>query len=377
MAVGLRLNGQVVGVNPAEPVTVYVGGAGRTAIGAWEEVKISPHPNDLFDVRFLAANRTLTLTPWGTLETRPPGTFGEWEQFKVNSATKKLFRAATLPSFDIEGWVQAPLIHLERRGNDFVDASGERMVIPALDQFPAFRLYRDNGPDALAPLFEESTRLGFKAWRMWSQGSKKQNTFLDLSPKESGYYDDIRPCTDLLNSKGIIPLWTIYLDNQDLASPLSHWSAFSERLVGSSSLLSGFNQWSKNKSTFDPWALPDPGHGLIWSRGSDIEDTETEPRGAPASELHATRNSFERALMDATASPPEMRKHGSSMVWMTEGNPFGDSRAYSEFEAWKLGRAYSIEWALAVYHNRQSQFGKLMEDGTAKSGAAWVKGMRL
>jgi len=156
-----------------------------------------------------------------------------------------------------------------------------------------------------------------------------------------------------------------------------------EALAGTQTLLSAFNQWSKNKSDFDPWALPDPGHGLIWSRGSDTDDSQTPPRGAPASELHATRNSFDRALMDSTASPPFMRKPesqgggGSGMVWMTEGNPFGDGNGYSDHQAWMLGRGYSIDWALAVFHNRQSQRGLLMTPETARCGAAWVQGMRL
>lgn len=377
MATGLRLNGKVIGVEPAHPSVVY---ADRAQVGAWEEVKLIAHPEDLFEIRFIASNRTLSLTPWGTLETRDPGTFGEWERFKVNQTTGALFRLPILPSFAIEGWTPAPsLIHLEARGNDFVDVKGDRTVLPGVDMFPAFRFYRDNGPDALAPFFEESSRLGFKVWRMWSQGSKRQNTFLDLSPKESGYYDDVRPCTDLINSKGIIPLWTGFVDNQDVLSPISHWSALGERLVGSSSLLSGFNQWTKNKSDFDPWALPSPGPGLIWSRGSAGDlDSQVPPRGATFSELHATRNSFERALMDATASPINMRQvSGSSLVAMTEGNPFGDGNAYSEHQAWMLGRAYSIDWGLAVFHNRQSQFGRLMNEDTSKAGAAWVKGMEL
>ncbi len=276
----------------------------------------------------------------------------------------------------LEGYAVATPIHLEQRGNDFVDASGNRIVIPACDMFLAYRQYLDGGAAALVPFVQESQRLGFTAWRVFMQGSKKQNQVMDLSPTEAGYYDSLRPFADTLNANGLILLATVYVDNQDVRSPLSHWSDLAARLRGSQTLLSGFNQWSKNKSTFDPWALSDPG-GFIWSRGSDVDDTITDPKGAPASELHATRNSFDRALMDSTASPPYMRSKGAGMCWMSEGNPFGDANGYTEQQAWQLGRGYSILWALACFHNRQSQRGQLMTDETARCGAAWVKGMTL
>jgi hypothetical protein len=223
-------------------------------------------------------------------------------------------------------------------------------------------------------------------WRIWSQGSKKQNNFLDLSPKESGYYDSIGPFIDCCVKGGIIPLLTCYVDNQDVKAPVpAHWIALTDMGKGKQVLWSGGNQYPKNG--FDPWALSTPYSGAIWSRGSSTDDKETGPHGATASELHATRQSFERALMDSTASPPTMRKPessedghpigGSGMIWMTEGMPFGDPQGYTEHQAWKLGRGYSIEWALAVFHNRQSQFGQLMTEPTARAGAAWVKGLQI
>ncbi len=370
MGIGLRWNGKAIGVDPMDPFTVY---ANRDYVGSWETVIVTPH-DGYVDVRFQAANRQLCITPDGKLETRPAGAIGEWERLAVVGGV--VLRRAGV-SLTVDGVLPVPVstIHLEQRGNDFVDAAGKRIVFPAVDAFFAFRLYRDGGPDALRPFFEESNRLGFKAWRMWSQASKAQNGVDSLSPKEAGYYDDVRPCTDLINAHGIVPIWTGFVDNQDVKSPIGHWVELGARLAGAKALMSGFNQWSKNKSDFDPWALPSPGAGIIWSRGSDVDDTITDPRGAPASELHATRISFDRALMDATASPPYMRSKGAGMVWMTEGQPFGDSAGYSEAQARCLGCGYSILWALAVHHNRQSQRGQLMQDATARTAAAFVAGM--
>lgn len=373
-----------IGVEP-KTTTVY---ANRPTGGAWEEVVLTKR-DDYYDMLTVAARRQVCVNQeTEQLESRAEGDYWGWGGRWELSADKRIARCSSQTLYlDVTGVVPPPVnpdlpivqpLHLEQRGYDFVDAAGKRTVFAGCDAFMALRQYRDGGPDALAPFFAQANRLGFTVWRIWSQGSKKQNTVFDLSPTEAGYYDSIRPFADLCNQHGIIPLLTAFVDNQDVQSPVSHWTALGSRLQGSLCLLSGFNQWSKNKSTFDPWALPSPGAGLIWSRGSDVDDLQTPPKGAPASELHATRNSFDRALMDATASPPNMRSvGGSGMVWMTEGNPFGDGNGYSETQAWQLGRGYSILWALAVFHDRQSQRGLLMNDDTARCGAAWAKGMKL
>lgn len=375
MAIHLRRNDLYAGIDPGTG-DAY---ANRTSAGPWEAATITPQ-KQWSDIQFNGLQFCVN-EETKQLESRPKGDIwgwgGQWQIWQQPSAG--WLASCDAWTFTLEGYAVATPIHLEQRGNDFVDATGNRIVLPGIDAFPALRFWRDGGPDALKALIDESVRLGFKVWRIWSQGSKKQNNFLDLSPTEAGYYDSISPFTDHLNKNGLIPLLTAYVDNQDVKSPVTHWTDLTSRGKGKQALWSGFNQWSKNKSDFDPWALPAPYSGAIWSRGSDTDDVMTAPKGAAASELHATRISFERALMDATASPPTMRKpeNGSGMVWMTEGNPFGDSKGYSENQAWKLGRGYSIEWALAVFHNRQSQFGQLMNADTSRCAAQWVKGLTL
>jgi len=378
MPTGLRLaTGGALCVEPGELPYHYQVFTDHQTIDRCGEVQITDHGESVV-VRFVQANRVLCITPDGRLETRAADRVGTWEQ--LHRTGTALWRNGVPGSpLVIDGPIAPPVsaIHLEQRGNDFVDAQGQRIVLAGCDMFLAYRQFFDGGAAALVPFVMESRALGFTVWRIFMQGSAKQNQVLELSPRETGYYDFVRLFVETLNANGIIPLLTAFVDNQDVQSPISHWTKLGDRVQGTACLLSGFNQWSKNKSDFDPWALPSPGPGIIWSRGSDVDDTITDPRGAPASELHATRTSFDRALMDATASPPFMRSKGAGMCWMTEGNPFGDDRGYSVTEAWALGRAYSILWALAVFHNRQSQRGLLMTDETAMRGAAWVHGMRL
>jgi hypothetical protein len=374
MSIFARLSGKYIGVEPGH-WEVY---ANRPAGGPWEELKITKHER-WSDILAVAANRQICVgESTRQLETRTAGEIDGWGGQWAISADGK---TATCDQWTLalEGYHVVTPLHLEQRGNHFVDAGGNRIVYPAVDQFFAFRQWRDGGPDALMPAVEESHRLGFTCWRMWAQGSKAQNTVADLSPKEAGYYDDVRPCTDFLNAQGIVPLWTAWIDNQDVKSTTAHWYALGERLVGSAALMSEANQHEKNAQGIDIYSVGSPGAGIIWSRGSSVTlDKQTPPRGAPASEIHPTQISFERALMDSTASPINMREvNGSTLVWMTEGHPFGDGNAYSTFQAWQLARGYSIDWGLAVFHNRQSQRMQLMHDDTAAAGAAWVKGMTL
>lgn len=375
---GVRLNGKACGIDPNDPQhRIYTN---RDVVGPWEDVTIAAHER-WSDILFDAAKRQLCVNQQtGQLESRPAGEIGgwggQWDIVRDNNAWVAKCANWTLA---LEGYRPAVKIHLEQRGNDFVDAAGNRVVFPATDQFFAFRQFLDGGPAALQPAIDESNRLGFTAWRMWSRASKKQNTIADLNPAEAGYYDHVRPCTDFLNANGIVPLWTGYVDNQDFPSPMAHWTLLGERLVGSAALLSLANQWQKNIGGLNVNAFGAPGAGLIWSRGSSVNlDEQTPPRGAPASELHPTHVSCDRALMDSTASPINMRQvGGSTLVWMTEGHPFGDADAYSERQAWQLGRGYSIDWGLAVFHNRQGQRMQLMNDDTARCAAAWAKGMSL
>lgn len=284
-------------------------------------------------------------------------------------------------------------LHLERRGNDFVDAAGKRIVFPGIDGFDDV-FFRASGRESeLDALMKESQQIGMKVRRIWCMGDAGENQVFSLYPQNiSGYFDLIRGLVAYENSFGIIPLFTAIVDGQrvmpDWQEKLRFWSQLHEALPGAGfALVSAVNQVSKNwgREWREVFQLPTPNTGIIWSRGSDVDDTQLPPRGAPASELHATRVSFDRALMDATASPPQMRKPesqgggGSGMIWLTEHQPFGDAAGYTEDQAEALTRVYSAKglWALAIHHNRQSQRGLLMHDDTARTATGWVRGMRL
>jgi hypothetical protein len=275
-----------------------------------------------------------------------------------------------------------PLPHLQFSGIDCVDAAGNRTVLNGTDAFCAFRQFRDQGPGGLMPFVEESHELGFTMWRVFMQGSKAQNTVLQLDPHESGYYDDVRPFADYLNSQGLILLATVYVDEHDIHAGGGHWLEMANRLRGSSTLLSGGNEWKKNG--FDPGTLADP--NMLWSRGSDLSDVAPfVPYGAFA-EFHPRRD-LPASIMDTVASPVFIYGQAPGQGGLThpliidEPPKFGTSGSSPEFTtprmAYRFARHYATECAGACFHNFFGQRGMLMDTNTRACAQAWTRGMRL
>lgn len=86
MRVFLKCRGRYVGVEPGT-TTVY---ADRDAGAAWEEVDLMPLGAGFFLARFVAADRMLSIQPDGSLETRPAGTDGAYEQLRATSQPEGL-----------------------------------------------------------------------------------------------------------------------------------------------------------------------------------------------------------------------------------------------------------------------------------------------
>ena len=164
MVTGLRQHGKAIGVEPKAPYEVY---ADREAIGAWEEVVLTASHDGLVDVRFLAANRQLTVTPNGKLESRPAGEIGEWELFTRTGQV--LSRAGY--QLDIDGPPPiAVLSRLHLQGLDFVTEAGARHIIAGSTELLLGWRYDREGPDAIAPVLAERQALGFNNLRvLWQK----------------------------------------------------------------------------------------------------------------------------------------------------------------------------------------------------------------
>jgi hypothetical protein len=275
-----------------------------------------------------------------------------------------------------------PMPQLVIRGRDFIDmTTNERVVLNGCDQFCALRMFIENKP--LDDLLDESATLGFNVWRVFGQGSKQQNQIMDLRPSSlPNYLTAVRDFATLLNTHGIIPLFTVFVDNQDVKSPVSLFTDVAEALSTTTALLSGGNEFPKNG--FDPTALPNPGVPF-WSRGSnlgDASDGPPKPNGATFSEWHPRRD-HPKALDDTIASatnifftrkfnvplvidePPRMGTDGSDALYT---NP-----AICE----QFARGYAVLCAGAVFHSRAGQRGVPMDDQTRACAQAWIRGLRV
>lgn len=80
MKIFAKLHGRYIGVDPSRPDAVY---ADRAAGGAWELLELQPRDGGLFLVRFVEADRVLSIQPDGKLETRQAGTDGAYELLRA------------------------------------------------------------------------------------------------------------------------------------------------------------------------------------------------------------------------------------------------------------------------------------------------------
>ena len=268
---------------------------------------------------------------------------------------------------------------LIENGRDFVDPSGERIVLVGTDQFLAFRQFL-SGMD-LTPWFAESRELGFNMWRVFLQGSRAQNGVLDLRPTEAGYYEHLRPFANLLNQQGIVLLATIGVDNQDVQSPASHWSNVYRELEGTTRIISKANEWTKNLNGQRPDAYPNP--SAPWSQGSDQQDQAPFRPAGSVMEFHPVRN-YTTAMRDAVASAIELfevQHYGNVRLFYDEPGRMGLDASPAEFANPAICRAYArISSALCagvVFHNREGQSGRLMGELTRSCARGFVRGMQL
>lgn len=269
-------------------------------------------------------------------------------------------------------------LHLEVRGNDFVDTAGQPTCYSGVDQFQAFRMWLDGRTAELEALVAESLEFNFQWWRVLFMGSKAQNTLFDLSPAEPNYYPQVRPFADWLNQHGIGLLATIGADNQDVQAPMpEHWVNMADLLRGSVTIYDGGNEAPKNG--FDPQAIPNP--NMIWSRGSGLADEVTSQNGATCASFHQ-RTDHPKTMDDAVASVSYMRQNGYTVLMMDEPTRFdqdGSNKSGvpdSPRFAFQLASIYRAMWSLAVFHNGAGQRGQLMSPELRAIASEWARGLK-
>ena len=372
MKVGLKLNGKFIG---CEPGTIYPY-ADRENQGLWESLEII-ESDGYYSARFISADRQLSIQPGGRLETRDAGFLGLYELFTLKDG--KLCSQVSDVVLELIGFSKGAILP-RINGINFVDHIGERVSLNGTDQFCALRQFAD-GID-LTPYADESVELGFNLWRVFFSGSIKQNFVLDLIPGEF-IYQKVRSFVEWVNSKGIIVLATIDVDMQDILTSADarakNWSRMAKEMVGLAVLLSAGNQWNKNG--WSPAEISDPGYGMLWSRGSGVEDVAPiSPHGSFA-EFHQRRD-WPAGMLDTVASPVYLYDHGVNVpLLMTEPRGYNEDGSRGRLNdpklAYRFARHYSTEWAGAIFHNDFGQSGRLMGPRTKECARAWTSGMRL
>jgi hypothetical protein len=270
--------------------------------------------------------------------------------------------------------------NLSVRGRDFVDRHGNVVKLNGVDGFMDYRLFLDGGEEALEPFIEETLDFGFNARRVFMQGSIKQNTVMELNPREPGYDKHVRPYVECMNERGIMPILTVGVDNQDILSPIDHWVRIDELTQGTDRIISFYNERDKNHGPENPDLIP-PASGL-WSRGSLTTNLAPITPTGPVLEFHPVRN-YTTAMRDAIASPIELfevQGYQGALLIDEPGrmgtNPH-DGRFAEPRTVYEYARALSDLCAGAVMHNYFGQRGLLMDDLTRQCADGWCRGMRI
>ncbi len=357
--------------------------------GPWEEISVVKRDR-FYDVDFVGENRKDALClnkATRTLEVRAQR--GEWgDQWNLAADQKSIWigddNATT--TLTIEGFASAtpggPVESFVIRGRDFIDPRGKRRVLRGCDAFMALRIYLDQGEAGLTPFVDESHRLRFDMWRIFCQGAISQNTVMELRPSEYTQ-DQLHAFGVFLNTQGIVPLATCFVDNQVIKAGVDQWYRVTDALEGLVALASGGNEFQKNG--FDPFGLPKPHGNIYWSRGSSTGDPNPytpAPNGASFCEFHPNRNPV-RGLMDATSSPLTIWNEYKITVPLIVDEParFGTNGHAAEFAdpAWAraYGQVYSAMQAGTVLHNYFGQRGLTMDGPTVTVAEAWQAGMMM
>ncbi len=253
-----------------------------------------------------------------------------------------------------------------------------------IDGFADYRYWLDGRNAELDELMAEAKDCGFNGRRVFMTGSKSQNNFLELSPFEPRWEEQLKPFAEYIAGKGLILLATLGVDYQIVCpkeSDQQHfWQVAGQAFQGIGTMLSGRNEGDKNGvpySTVFP-AMP----GVFCLQGSMTQDLIPPTPQLNGNEFHQRRN-YPNRETDAVASAISLRDQGYNQpLFMTEAIPFaeggdGSGQSSDAALAWRLGRLYATEWQGAVFHNRFSQFNALMGPTTRSCAVSWSQGMTI
>lgn len=260
---------------------------------------------------------------------------------------------------------------LAMAGRWFTDY-GSKVHLAAIDQFRAYDRYL-NGED-LTPLIEESHDLGAWAWRTFLMA----DSFMQLGPTRSGYYDRLPAFTALLADNGLVLNPVVLADAQVVLPRQSDQHAHAERvyaaLRGFPVLVSLVNEFAKNG--VNPAQFPQP-PDLLWSRGSNLGDAEPPQPFASFIEFHPRRD-IPKTIDDAVASANYLRYQLFATMPIVIDEPLGFAavnepgrRSNDPEVAGLLAGLYKLMVAGSCFHSSNGIQSVLLDPPTRRCAEAW------
>lgn len=362
--VALKQHGRYVGIDPNDPAAVVY--ADRTARGPWEEADLTEHP-EFVDVRFLAADKQLTLPPGGGLRSNPSGVVNAWEQFTLTVdevGAVRIGRSDTTVVLEVEGYsVQQDLPPLSRRGLDIVTPDGQRHVmIGSTELLLAWRY--DQGDD-IRPVLAERQAFKFNNLRVllqkdigntghspWQMPIAKLRPFLALCAEYGFYVEGVI----LADCQIVNPSFS---DQERRVNEVRHETAGVSNLIEQLGNEYGQNgQGDTGKNGFDPWKFSKPTDRLA-ANASSTEGGKDAPY-------------WDFFCFSGQRKPlgHAIREYGPIEFMYSDGHPWGGVPALCD-ECFKPGEESSdpMDYYRAGAHARAGIGGRFHTDAGTKGSS--------
>jgi hypothetical protein len=373
----LKQKGRYIGVEPGT-TEVY---ADRRVGNGWEEVRLTPHDDGLYDALFVASNLQLSIQPNGTLATRPAGTYAEYEQFLLTATADGLYRPGVPGTvLTLEGFEGAPsrsLSPLTRiEGHRMVSASGELIYGRGADAFLLYKRFLEG--QSVLPQLEQLQQLGCNLIRVMGMFESLGG----FDPKAyPHYYESITTFCAYCESYGIYVLWTCCAATQAFFSSddqvLDHIRKTVDQLKQThNALCSPVNEQGQHNNSINLARVKaeiDFGW-LLHDIGSYGEDQPCSPPFGTHAVLHVNRR-YSNSVRDCCILNNPNYENDHLQVGLDEPDRYGDEGNTSvEQSADAAGTAYTA--LFYVFHSMQGERGDVLTGNTLDCAKAAFQAMK-
>lgn len=268
---------------------------------------------------------------------------------------------------------------LEVRGRYFWQ-EGRRFFLNGASAFNAYGLYLQQGENAAREFWHQRQEFGFNAGRIWT--AYNIPLIGRLVPREvKGFYQRMTEFNSLCAEYGQYPYWTCFAgaNSETLgtqADMIDHRQMMDVMLAGTFALMDQHNEYDNPPNRESMFIAPNPPASVLWSQGSNSQDTDPPPPLGrfyayhPASQSEWQRKVGKQNIDFANAHNVWLPGVDDETVRLEPG---GETSLSHVHDAAQQG-AFFI--ASAFMHSAQAKRAALFSGPELACALAWNEGVR-